>query len=65
MAKKKTALLGQLTPLLEFVVRSRDLSIVFFVMAILAIIIVPLPSGLLDLMLTVSSESGETVPFSP
>jgi len=54
MAKKKTALLGQLTPLLEFIVRSRDLSIVFFVMAILAIIIVPLPSGLLDLMLTVS-----------
>ncbi len=54
MAKKKTALLGQLTPMLEFIVRSRDLSIVFFVMAILAIIIVPLPSGLLDLMLTVS-----------
>ncbi len=54
MAKKKAALLGQITPLLEFIVRSRDLSIVFFVMAILAIIIVPLPSGLLDLMLTVS-----------
>ena len=54
MAKKKTALLGQLTPALEFIVRSRDLSIVFFVMAILAIIIVPLPSGLLDLMLTIS-----------
>ncbi len=54
MAKKKVALLGQLTPVLEFIVRSRDLSIVFFVMAILAIIIVPLPSGLLDLMLTVS-----------
>jgi len=54
MAKKKAALLGQLTPLLEFIVRSRDLSIVFFVMAILAIIIVPLPSALLDLMLTVS-----------
>ncbi len=54
MAKKKAALLGQLTPVLEFIVRSRDLSIVFFVMAILAIIIVPLPSGLLDLMLTVS-----------
>ncbi len=54
MAKKKTALLGQLTPVLEFIIRSRDLSIVFFVMAILAIIIVPLPSALLDLMLTVS-----------
>ena len=54
MAKKKTALLGQLTPVLEFIIRSRDLSIVFFVMAILAIIIVPLPSALLDLMLTIS-----------
>ncbi len=54
MAKKKTAILGQLTPILEVIVRSRDLSIVFFVMAILAIIIVPLPSGLLDFMLTIS-----------
>lgn len=32
---------------------SRDLSMVFFVMAILAIIIVPLPSALLDLLLAV------------
>ncbi|MFZ2891187.1 MAG: flagellar biosynthesis protein FlhA [Sulfuricurvum sp.] len=32
---------------------SRDLSVVFFVMSILAIIIVPLPSTLLDLMLAV------------
>ncbi|MDD2267155.1 flagellar biosynthesis protein FlhA [Sulfuricurvum sp.] len=32
---------------------SRDLSVVFFVMAILAIIIVPLPSALLDLLLAV------------
>jgi flagellar biosynthesis protein FlhA len=54
VAKKKTAILGQLTPILEIIVRSRDLSIVFFVMAILAIIIVPLPSGLLDFMLTIS-----------
>lgn len=54
MAKKKAAILGQLTPILEVIVRSRDLSIVFFVMAILAIIIVPLPSGLLDFMLTIS-----------
>ena len=54
MAKKKTALFGQLTPVLEFIIRSRDLTIVFFVMAILAIIIVPLPSALLDLMLTIS-----------
>ncbi len=54
MAKKKAAVLGRLTPLLEFIVRTRDLSIVFFVMAILAIIIVPLPSGILDFMLTIS-----------
>ena len=54
MARKKTALLGQLTPALEFIVKSRDLTIVFFVMAILAIIIVPLPSALLDFMLTIS-----------
>ena len=54
MAKKKAALLGRLTPVLELIVRTRDLSIVFFVMAILAIIIVPLPSGLLDFMLTIS-----------
>lgn len=33
---------------------SRDLGVVLFVMAILAIIIVPLPSGLLDFMLTLS-----------
>ena len=32
---------------------SRDLSVVFFVMAILAIIIVPLPSAILDLLLAV------------
>ena len=54
MAKKKVALLGQLTPVLELIVRSRDLSIVFFVMAILAIIIVPLPSAMLDFMLSIS-----------
>jgi len=54
VARKKTALLGQLTPALEFIVKSRDLTIVFFVMAILAIIIVPLPSALLDFMLTIS-----------
>jgi len=54
VARKKTAVFGLLTPLLEFIVKTRDLSIVFFVMAILAIIIVPLPSGLLDFMLTIS-----------
>jgi len=54
VAKKKAAILGRLTPVLELIVRSRDLSIVVFVMAILAIIIVPLPSAILDFMLTIS-----------
>jgi len=39
---------------LNFLVQNRDLSIVVFVMAILAIIIVPLPSAILDFMLTIS-----------
>ena len=38
---------------LSAIFASRDLSVVFFVMAILAIIIVPLPSALLDLLLAV------------
>lgn len=50
-AKKTTQQLGQA---LNFLVEQRDLSIVLFVMAILAIIIVPLPTGILDFMLTVS-----------
>ena len=44
----------QLSRALRFLVDSRDISVVFFVMAILAIIIVPLPSGILDFMLTIS-----------
>jgi flagellar biosynthesis protein FlhA len=39
---------------LNFLIGQRDLSVVLFVMAILAIIIVPLPSGLLDVLLTIS-----------
>ncbi|MDP2850265.1 MAG: flagellar biosynthesis protein FlhA [Sulfuricurvum sp.] len=38
---------------LSAIFASRDLSVVFFVMAILAIIIVPLPSGMLDFLLAV------------
>ncbi len=45
---------GQLSSILGFLVQQRDLSMVFFIIAILAIIIVPLPSGLLDFMLTIS-----------
>jgi len=39
---------------LNFLLGQRDLSVVMFVMAILAIIIVPLPSAMLDVLLTVS-----------
>ncbi len=39
---------------LNFLIGQRDLSVVIFVMAILAIIIVPLPSAFLDILLTIS-----------
>ena len=39
---------------LNFLLGQRDLSVVVFVMAILAIIIVPLPSAMLDVLLTIS-----------
>jgi len=39
---------------LNFLLGQRDLSVVVFVMAILAIIIVPLPSAILDVLLTIS-----------
>ena len=53
MAKKLT-LRQQVGTTLNFLLGQRDLSVVIFVMAILAIIIVPLPSALLDLLLTIS-----------
>lgn len=53
MAKKLTTR-QQIGTALNFLLGQRDLSVVVFVMAILAIIIVPLPSGMLDVMLTVS-----------
>ncbi|MEA1919035.1 MAG: flagellar biosynthesis protein FlhA [Campylobacterota bacterium] len=53
MAKAKSTK-QQFNTILAQLFKSRDLGVVFFVMAILGIIIVPLPSALLDLMLTVS-----------
>ncbi|MEA2091375.1 MAG: flagellar biosynthesis protein FlhA [Campylobacterota bacterium] len=53
MARKLT-LKQQVGTTLNFLLGQKDLSVVLFVMAILAIIIVPLPSGLLDVLLTVS-----------
>ena len=53
MAKKRT-LKQQVGISLNFLLGQKDLGVVFFVMAILAIIIVPLPSAVLDVLLTVS-----------
>lgn len=53
MAKKLTTR-QQIGTTLNFLLSQKDLSVVVFVMAILAIIIVPLPSTILDILLTVS-----------
>jgi flagellar biosynthesis protein FlhA len=44
----------QIGTTLNFLLGQKDLSVVVFVMAILAIIIVPLPSAVLDVLLTIS-----------
>lgn len=54
MAKKKRDILSLVVPYIEPIVRAKDLTVVAFIIAILAIIIVPLPSGILDFFLTVS-----------
>jgi len=51
---KKLTLKQQVGTTLNFLLGQKDLSVVVFVMAILAIIIVPLPSSMLDVLLTVS-----------
>lgn len=53
MAKKLTTR-QQIGTTLNFLIGQKDLSVVIFVMAILAIIIVPLPSAILDILLTIS-----------
>jgi flagellar biosynthesis protein FlhA len=53
LAKKLTTR-QQIGTTLNFLLGKKDLSVVIFVMAILAIIIVPLPSVILDILLTVS-----------
>jgi len=53
LAKKLTTR-QQIGTTLNFLLGQKDLSVVIFVMAILAIIIVPLPSAMLDVLLTVS-----------
>ena len=54
MPSKKRRFLGFLAPYIDFIVRSKDLTIVALIIAILAIIIVPLPSYMLDFFLTIS-----------
>ncbi|MDD3344805.1 MAG: FHIPEP family type III secretion protein, partial [Sulfurospirillaceae bacterium] len=54
MAKNQNGLLTRIAPFLEPVVKSKDLTIVIFIVAILAIIIVPLPGPLLDFFLVIS-----------
>lgn len=51
---RKLSTKEQIGTTLNFLIGQRDLSVVIFVMAILAIIIVPLPSALLDVLLTIS-----------
>ncbi len=53
MARKAT-LKQQVGHTLNFLLGQKDLSVVLFVMSILAIIIVPLPSAMLDILLTIS-----------
>lgn len=54
MAKNQNGLLVKIAPFLEPIVKSKDLTIVIFIIAILAIIIVPLPSAILDFFLVIS-----------
>ena len=51
---KRIPLRQQIGTSLNFLLGQKDLSVVLFVMSVLAIIIVPLPSAMLDLLLTVS-----------
>jgi flagellar biosynthesis protein FlhA len=55
LAKERSATaLDGMMGYLSIIAKSKDLSMVFFVVAIIAIIIVPLPSALLDFFLTIS-----------
>jgi len=54
MASNQKSLFTRIAPFLEPIVKAKDLTVVAFIIAILAIIIVPLPSGLLDFFLTIS-----------
>lgn len=54
MAKSRGQLINTISPIFKSFFASKDLIVVFFIMSILAIIIIPLPNYLLDLFLTIS-----------
>jgi len=54
LATRQKSMLTRIAPFLEVIVKAKDLTVVGFIIAIIAIIIVPLPSGLLDFFLTIS-----------
>lgn len=54
MARSKQSILALIVPYLEPIIRAKDLTVVALIMSILAIIIVPLPSAVLDFFLTIS-----------
>ena len=54
MAKNQNALFAKVIPYLEPLVKAKDLTVVVFIVSILAIIIVPLPSPVLDFFLVIS-----------
>ena len=54
MATRQKSMLTRIAPFLETIVKAKDLTVVAFIIAIIAIIIVPLPSAVLDFFLTIS-----------
>lgn len=54
MAQRRKSVLSSIAPFLQLIVKAKDLTVVFFVIAIIGIIIMPLPSGILDFFLTIS-----------
>jgi len=54
LARSKQSILALIVPYIEPILRAKDLTIVALIISILAIIIIPLPSGVLDFFLTIS-----------
>jgi flagellar biosynthesis protein FlhA len=54
MAPKQKKIINIIAPFIKTIVKAKDLTVVAFIVAIIAIIVVPLPSVLLDFFLTIS-----------